>query len=284
MKRHKMLEKGDRFGRLILTGDFLKKPSGSGSVLMVAAICDCGKFGWYRIDSIRRGKTKSCGCYQSDSLKENPHARKHGYYNHALYDVYRGMKERCYNQNSNRYHRYGGMGKIICDEWLKNPESFFKWAIANGWRRGFTIERKNNDGNYEPDNCKFILDGQARNRSTNVLLTAFGETKCIAEWVEDSRCQVTYSGLINRIGRDKAAWPDVEKAITTPPGTRGETVKYKSENRMLFAFGEEKSLSNWLLDERCVVNEIVFRNRLRVLNTRWKTIESILTTKVRKSR
>jgi hypothetical protein len=80
---------------------------------------------------------------------------KHGFNYHPLYAVLRSMKTRCYSPNCNAYHNYGGRGILICDEW-KDPATFCKWAIANGWKKGLSIDRINNDGNYEPNNCRFV--------------------------------------------------------------------------------------------------------------------------------
>ncbi len=75
---------------------------------------------------------------------------------HPLYSVLHHIKDRCYNQNDKRYIHYGGRGIIVCDEWRNDYEVFIKWALNNGWKNGLAIDRINNDGNYEPSNCRFI--------------------------------------------------------------------------------------------------------------------------------
>jgi hypothetical protein len=80
---------------------------------------------------------------------------------HPLYQTFNSMKYRCYNPDAANYHLYGGRGIRICDEWLRNKNSFFIWAINNGWTLGLCIDRINNNGNYEPSNCQFVT------RSTN---------------------------------------------------------------------------------------------------------------------
>jgi hypothetical protein len=66
------------------------------------------------------------------------------------------MKQRCYNKNLVRYSDYGGRGIRICDTWMASFQEFYDWAIANGWQAGLQIDRIDNDGNYEPDNCRFV--------------------------------------------------------------------------------------------------------------------------------
>lgn len=102
-----------------------------------------------------------------------------------LYNVWKNMKSRCYDKNSDRYYTYGARGIKICEEWKNNFRVFAKWAYQNGWKVGLSIERKDHNGNYCPENCTFItMNEQARNKTSNVLVTYNGETKCVAEWAE----------------------------------------------------------------------------------------------------
>lgn len=90
----------------------------------------------------------------------------HGLSRHPLYKVRGGMLARCYNERSPFFHRYGGRGIKICHLWREHPEAFIKWGIANGWKPGLTIDRIDNDGHYQPSNCRFVSRGDnARKRS-----------------------------------------------------------------------------------------------------------------------
>jgi hypothetical protein len=80
---------------------------------------------------------------------------KHGYRYYPLYQVWVNMKKRCYNKDNKQYKDYGGRGIIVCDEWM-NPKIFIEWCLANGWEKGLQIDRRDNDGNYDPDNCRFV--------------------------------------------------------------------------------------------------------------------------------
>jgi hypothetical protein len=100
-----------------------------------------------------------------------------------LYRKFSSMKHRCYNPKDKNYVYYGARGIRICDEWLHDFLSFYKWAIANGYKDGLTIERINTDGNYEPANCKWIpMAEQQINKRTNLIININGEEITIAEY------------------------------------------------------------------------------------------------------
>jgi len=109
---------------------------------------------------------------------------KHGLKNKnpRLYRIWLSMRNRCNNPNATKYKRYGGRGICICEEW-NDYSNFYKWAIENGYNSGLSIDRKNNDGNYTPENCQWSSEKeQARNRSDNRFLTVNGITKLIVEY------------------------------------------------------------------------------------------------------
>lgn len=162
--------------------------------------CDCGSIKEIREDHLRSGATKSCGCLsrevfskigkkQALVLKEKNKTQK-GLSHTKLYREWYGIKSRCYNENHFKYKWYGARGIKVCDEWKNNFINFYNWAINNGfddnksWKE-CTIERIDNDGNYEPSNCKWIsLSTQGKNTRRNVYITYKGETHNINEWSE----------------------------------------------------------------------------------------------------
>jgi len=110
---------------------------------------------------------------------------KHGLYSNPLYVVWRNMLDRCYNKKNISYKNYGGRGISVCDEWRKSVVPFHKWCVDNGWEKGLQLDRINNDGNYEPSNCRCVSPKEnMRNRSSNRILEINGERKTLIEWAE----------------------------------------------------------------------------------------------------
>lgn len=138
----------------------------------------------------------------------------HGGTNTRLHRIWMGMKNRCYLHTSPEYKWYGAKGIKICREWFVNFVAFRDWALSNGYEEHLTIERRERTGNYEPSNCCWITNQkQARNRLDNRRVIAFGETKIVKEWSEDSRCRVSYPAILKRLN---AGWKP-EDAISFPP-------------------------------------------------------------------
>lgn len=105
---------------------------------------------------------------------------------HPLYAKWRHIKERCFNQNHKKFNIYGGRGIGMYSEWVESYDSFYIWAILNGWKQDLQIDRfPNKDGNYEPNNCRFVTNREnCRNKRNNILFTHNGETRCLKDWCE----------------------------------------------------------------------------------------------------
>lgn len=136
----------------------------------------------------------------------------HGQSNTRLYSIWSGIKNRCFNENEPAFKDYGGRGITVCQEWVDKFTAFEQWALNNGYSESLTIDRINNNGNYEPDNCRWITNQQqSRNRRTNHLLTHKGQTKTLIEWSEE--LSIPYNTLVNRI--NVLGW-SIEKSLSTP--------------------------------------------------------------------
>ena len=129
------------------------------------------------------------------------------------------MCRRCYDPRVGAYKNYGARGIFVCDTWRNDFTAFRTWAEFNGYQDDLEIDRIDNDGPYCPDNCQFVTC-KINTRKTRRCrkIAAFGEVKCGTEWVEDSRCRVTYRTLLGRL---VSGW-DAELAITKMPKYRIE--------------------------------------------------------------
>ena len=144
--------------------------------------CDCGNYALVRSSNLRRNTT-SCGCY----LKEvaGKHSIVHGIGHSRLYRIYNGMKQRCGNPNFAEYKNYGGRGIKVCEEWNKSSglKEFSEWALKNGYRDDLTLDRIDVNGNYSPENCRWIpLREQFKNTTRNVFVNYNGERMIISDF------------------------------------------------------------------------------------------------------
>lgn len=168
---------GLRFGHLTVLE---KSQIVRGRQRLWKCVCDCGKETFVAGGNLRSGHTKSCGCYR-ESGRANLH-RTHGGSRSRLYEIYHGMKKRCYNPNCKAYARYGGRGITICDEWLDSFESFREWALSNGYQDNLSIDRIDNDGLYAPENCRWESSAtQRRNRDDIAEIEYMGEKMCLSD-------------------------------------------------------------------------------------------------------
>lgn len=132
-----------------------------------------------------------------------------------LYRIYNNMKSRCYNEKASSYSRYGGRGITICKEWLNDFAIFYNWSVNNGYLENLTIDRIDNEGNYEPGNCRWVdMKTQNRNTINNHLVTINNETKALICWCE--QFNINYKTVRDRL---KRGWTYME-ALTKPVDTR----------------------------------------------------------------
>lgn len=129
----------------------------------------------------------------------------------SVASAYIAMMNRCYNEKDPWFHRYGGRGIEVCEEWKNSAYQFV--MDMKDQPKGMSLDRINNDLGYFKENCRWATPKeQSNNKSNNRIITFQGETKNLSAWADDDRCKVSY---INLNGRIQAGW-DIERAMTTP--------------------------------------------------------------------
>lgn len=187
--------------------------------------CDCGNIKTVKPTFWENGTVKSCGCLAaSRTLKHSEELDR-------LRRIHSGMIQRCYNPNSHAYQNYGGRGISICDEWRFNRDAFIEWSLSHGYSNDLTIDRIDNDGNYEPNNCRWAnRKMQANNQRRDKIVppknkprktwTIDGVTKFCKDWCKEYG--LSYNMVAYRIDH-KGLTP--KEALTTKKFTDGRTRK-----------------------------------------------------------
>lgn len=192
---------GWQFGRLTVIG---RSSNGLNGKARWICRCDCGTEHTTTGDALHIGDTKSCGCLKRDMA--GTVAKTHGYARTPTYQVWCNMKARCSNPTADRFPIYGGRGIRICERWLR----FENFLADMGEKPArMTLDRKDSDGNYEPDNCRWAdLKTQANNVRRNRLITYGGETLTMQQWAE--RTGIRSQKIRDRL--DKLGW-SIERAL-----------------------------------------------------------------------
>lgn len=204
---------GKRFGMLtVISHAFVRKSKSGRPDHMWTCACDCGNETTVMGGNLRSGKTASCGCQLV----------KHGGKGTRLYSIWQAMKARCYKPSHVWYHRYGGRGITVCDEWLNNFAAFRDWAIANGYADTLTVDRIDNDKGYFPENCCWATQRQQiANRSNTIIFEFNGKKQNCQQWADE--IGIPYGTLHHRLFVLK--W-SLEKALTMPK----QRVNHKAKN------------------------------------------------------
>jgi len=157
--------------------------------------CDCGNEKIIIGKELRSGNTQSCGCFNKEQISKA--CKKHDGKGTRLYCIWKNMRQRCFNVNNPKYQRWGGRGITICEEW-NTYTNFRDWALSAGYEDKLSIDRIDNNGNYEPGNCRWATDKeQTRNARSNIVYHG----KCLAEWCEE--LGLDYDSAYRRIAVQK---------------------------------------------------------------------------------
>jgi hypothetical protein len=178
-------------------------------------VCECGTIKSIMGDNLKSNDIQSCGCLRLERVRA--FNTTHGQSKTPTYKSWAGAKDRCSNPNTPCYPHYGGRGIKMCDRWAASFEAFLE-DMGPRPSTKHSLDRKDNDGDYELGNCRWATAmEQGNNRRTNHPIAAFGESKTVAEWAQDPRCAVNKYTLRQRIVA--YGW-GAEQAIVTPPAER----------------------------------------------------------------
>lgn len=215
-QRSSGVEKGSRFGTYTAIGCPFSCGDG---VYRVVMQCDCGRVEVRYCSQFRKrragyDKQKCASCAQRKRQLRHGDANK----TCRLYRTWASMIQRCENSKCHAFRNYGARGISVCELWRRDYTQFREWSLRNGFDDSLEIDRIDNDGNYEPSNCRWTTRKRnASNRRGNRIIEAFGESKTMTEWSEDARSPVGWACLQMRLNR---GWLPEEAIITPINGKR----------------------------------------------------------------
>lgn len=182
---------GKKFGRLIVLDCYIKN-----NMKYCLCRCDCGKQKEVRLDNLKRGATKSCGCLARETLIKKK--TTHGDSKTRIYKIWDGIKKRCRPNSKNKYYHQRGIQ--LCHEWL-NFNNFKNWSDNHGYNDNLTIDRIDVNGNYCPENCRWVnCKQQNRNKRNNHILEYNNNDLCLSEISE--KTGIKYQTLVSRVKRN----------------------------------------------------------------------------------
>lgn len=218
---------GAIFGRwTVLSGPHKETRRTANSVNYITVFlcrCSCGTERMVRHAKLLRN-SQSCGCKKRADLsaKMTVHGENRKGKRTRLYSTWDGMLQRCTNPNCEYFAIYGGRGISVCTEWREFAR-FRAWAIASGHDNTLEIDRIDSNGNYCPENCRWVTRHvQHRNKRSVVYLMAFGELKCLTDWALDPRCNVTPSTIRVRLKNGLSP----EEAVGLPRQSRKSSGRF----------------------------------------------------------
>lgn len=199
--------KGKRFDKLLVVAFVEIGKTGNARW---DCVCDCGRHTIVYGSSLKKNIPHSCPHCKNVSFWEKKETHRES--KTRLYNIYYNMRKRCENENAVNYENYGGRGITVCDLWRNSYEAFSDWAHRNGYTDKLTLDRIDSNGNYSPDNCRWVTyKEQGLNTRANNRITFNGETLTVTEWAD--KLGIKRATLCTRL--KTYGWP-VERALTEP--------------------------------------------------------------------
>lgn len=242
---------GQKFGRLTVIGFEKKKEPSRGWNWLCK--CECGKVKTISPQHIKSGRTRSCGCFHDERCRERARKFEYGVMDYPrLCRIYRSMKRRCFDEREPRYKDYGGRGIKVCKEWTDEDcgfDNFARWSFSNGYTEELTLDRIDVNGNYCPENCRWITyKDQNVNKRVTKWIVYNGEEVQLHVLCE--RLGLVYDTIHNRIYN--LGW-DIKRAIEEPSQQENSLrkkciekgINYETVRSRILQFGwsEERALN-----------------------------------------
>ena len=248
MVTRKEIVPGQKFGKL--TANHISEKD----TLKWVCQCECGNFTQSNMYSLLSGTAKSCGCVRkSKEFREATSKRntKHGLYGTVEYSTWNAIVERCGNKAGKDWNNYGGRGITVDLRWRNSPEQFLK-DMGKRPGKGWSVERKDVNGNYSPENCVWATaKEQGNNTRSNVKYTYKGVTKNLTQWSEEYGMSPTT--LLDRL---KARNNDIAKALEFVPADQAEYVTYRGQSKKLIDWATELGFSRKDLKKRLLTMNV----------------------------
>lgn len=205
---------GKKFGRLIITKILLEKDKDT--YPLCECCCECGNVIIARINNIKSGNTRSCGCYKKEKIIEA--SRTHGLSKSSVYRAWNHMKNRCYNRKIKDYVEYGGRGIIVCSEWKNSFEQFYE-DMGESPSKSHSLDRIDTNGPYAKWNCRWATPRQQSNNTRrNHILTHNGKSMTIAGWSRE--LDIKQETISMRVRRGYSVEKALYKGILPKKGSK----------------------------------------------------------------
>lgn len=238
---------GDKFNMLTVVEqceDYIE-PNGKRRAMFLCK-CECGKIRKTQAQELYKDKVYSCGC-TIRPFERKPSNKIHGETKTRLHNIWVGMKTRCYIKNHHSYKYYGARGIVVCDEWKNDYMAFATWARSNGYKDNLSLDRIDVNGNYTPENCRWVDNKtQANNKRNNAYITVNGETHTRTEWAKKMGIN---AGAI--LARQKRGWTE-EEAISIPIIEEKHYITVDGETHTITEWEKIKDLGSGTITTRII--------------------------------